>query len=236
MAASKPKFRCRGAADSFIEQRLATGRVAFSLEDLTNETGLSDIAAGFQLLRSNRVVRASPRQPFLLIVTPEHRAVGAPPVTWWLHDYFKWLNQPYYLALQSAAGSFGSNPQALQVTQVMTKIPRRPLEIGRLRIQFFVKQTVDRTPTQLLANAFAPLRVSTPEATVFDLIRYAPRMGGIERMMETIVPLVPLLRATELRHVLEIENEVAAAQRLDFMLEKLKAPKLRNVIKQWLRR
>lgn len=234
MKRSAHKSRQLGAADSFIEQRLAMGRVSFSLAELIKETRLSTIAAIRQLQRLNHVVRVSPRQPFFLIVTPEHWAVGAPPVAWWLHDYFKWLNQPYYLALQSAAGSYGSNPQALQVTQVMTKIPRRPVEIGRLRIQFFVKQMVEQTPTQLLANAFAPLQVSTPEATVFDLIRYAPRIGGIERVVETIVPLVPLLRATELRRVLRIENEVATAQRLGFVLEKLKEPKLANAVKQWL--
>lgn len=63
----------------------------------------------------------------------------------------------------------------------MTKIPRRPLEIGRIRVQFFVKQTVEKTPTQPLANGFAPLQISTPEATAFDLIRYAARIGGIGR-------------------------------------------------------
>lgn len=235
MKHSKSQLRRFGAADSFIEQRLVLGRVAFSMADLVKETGLSATAARFQLLRlGNRVTRVSPRQPFFLIVSPEHRAVGAPPVAWWLHDYFRWLNQPYYLALQSAASSFGSNPQALQVTQVMTKIPRRPLEIGRIRVQFFVKQAVEQTPTQPLANAFAPLLVSTPEATAFDLIRYAARIGGIGRAAETIAPLLPLLRATELRRVLKIENEPATAQRLGFVLEKLRATKLANVVKKWL--
>ena len=65
------------------------------------------------------------------------------------------------------------------MTQVMTRISRRAVEVGRIRIQFFVKHTVEQTPTQPLANAFAPLRVSTPEATAFDLIRYAARIGGI---------------------------------------------------------
>ena len=182
MKQSKPRSRLRGAASAFIEQRLALGRVAFPLADLVKETRLSVTAARNQLLRlENRVTRVSPRQQFFLIVSPEHRAVGAPPVAWWLHDYFQWLGQPYYLALQSAASSFGSNPQALQVTQVMTIIPRRALEIGRIRVQFFVKRTVDQTPTRPVANAFAPLQVSTPEATAFDLIRRAHwrnRSGG----------------------------------------------------------
>jgi hypothetical protein len=53
--------------------------------------------------------------------------MGAPPVAWWLDDYFNWLGHPYYLALQSAAGTYGSTPQALQVTQVMTDSPRRQI-------------------------------------------------------------------------------------------------------------
>ncbi|MEI8064758.1 MAG: hypothetical protein WCH84_11925, partial [Verrucomicrobiota bacterium] len=111
MKQSKPRSRLRGAASAFIEQRLALGRVAFPLADLVKETRLSVTAARNQLLRlENRVTRVSPRQQFFLIVSPEHRAVGAPPVAWWLHDYFQWLGQPYYLALQSAASSFGSNP------------------------------------------------------------------------------------------------------------------------------
>ncbi|MBU6410146.1 MAG: hypothetical protein KGR98_07145, partial [Verrucomicrobia bacterium] len=142
--------------------------------------------------------------------------------------------QPYYLALQSAASSYGSNPQALQVTQVITKIPRRPLEIGRLRVQFFVKQTVEQTPTQPLANAFAPLQVSTPEATAFDLICYAPRVGGINRAAETIAPLLPLMRPADLRRVLTIENDLTAARRLGFVLEKLKATHLAKVVHERL--
>ena len=235
MKQSKSKSRMDGSADAFIDQRLASGRVAFPLADLVKETGLSVTAARNQLLRlGNRVTRVSPRQQFFLIVSPEHRAVGAPPVAWWLHDYFTWLGQPYYLALQSAAGSFGSNPQALQVTQVMTKIPRRSIEVGRIRVQFFVKRTVEQTPTQPLANAFAPLQASTPAATTFDLIRYAARIGGIGRAAETIAPLLPLLRGVELRRVLKIENEPATAQRLGFVLEKLGATQLAKVVQGWL--
>jgi hypothetical protein len=235
MKQSQPKSRMVGSADAFLDQRLALGRVAFPLADLVKATGLSVTAARNQLLRlKKRVTRVSPRHQFFLIVSPEHSAVGAPPVAWWLHDYFQWLGEPYYLALQSAASSLGSNPQALQVTQVMTKISRRAVEVGRIRIQFFVKRTLEQTPTQPLANAFAPLQVSTPEATAFDLIRYAARIGGIGRAAETIAPLLPLMRPAELRRVLKIEDEPATAQRLGFVLEKLRATDLAKVVKNWL--
>ena len=235
MKQSKSKSRMDGSADAFIDQRLALGRVAFPLADLVKETGLSVTAARNQLLRlGNRVTRVSPRQQFFLIISPEHRVVGAPPVAWWLHDYFQWLGHSYYLALQSAASSLGSNPQALQVTQVMARIPRRSLEIGRIRVQFFVKRTLEQTPTQPLANAFAPLQVSTPEATTFDLIRYAARIGGIGRAAETIALLLSLMRPAELRRVLKIENEPTTAQRLGFVLENLGATKLTKIVQDWL--
>jgi hypothetical protein len=229
------KLRRIGAAEAFIDARMALGRVAFSLADLVKESGLSAIAARFQLLRlRGKVVRVSPRQPFFLIVEPEHRTLGAPPAIWWLQDYFNWLERPYYLALQSAASAFGSNPQALQVTQVMTDRPCRAMQVGRIQVRFFVKRGIERTPTQQLAQAPAPLCISTPEATAFDLIRYATRNGGIERAAETIVPLLPVLRARELRRVLEAENEPAIAQRLGFVIEAGGAKKLAKVIYDWL--
>jgi hypothetical protein len=116
----------------------------------------------------------------------------------------------------------------------MTRIPRRSLEIGRIRFQFFVKRTLEQTPIQPLANAFAPLQVSTPEATSYDLIHYAARIGGIGRAAETIAPLLPLMRPAELRQVLRIEDEPATAQRLGFVLENLRATNLAKVVQDWL--
>ena len=214
---------------------MALGRVAFSQAELVKDSGLSPIAARFQLLRlRGKVVRVSPRQSFFLIVGPEHRTMGAPPAAWWLQDYFKWLGHPYYLALQSAASSIGSNPQALQVTQVMTDRPCRALKMGRIQVRFFVKRGIARTLTQQLTRAAAPLCISTPEATAFDLVRYAPSIGGIERAAETIGPLLPLLRGRELKRVLETENETATAQRLGFVLEAHGAKRLAQVVHHWL--
>jgi hypothetical protein len=236
---NKPKHaqepRQIGAAEAFIDARMALGRVAFSLADLTAESGLSAVAAKFQLLRlQGKVVRVSRRQPFFLIVGLEHRSIGAPPAIWWLQDYFTWLGRPYYLALQSAASSFGSNPQALQMTQVMTDRPCRAIKLGRIRVRFFVKGGIERTPTQQLAQAASPLCISTPEATAFDLIRYATSIGGIERAAETIGPLLPVLRARELKRVLEAENEPAVAQRLGFVIEAGGGKKLAQVVYDWL--
>lgn len=234
-AKSASELRRIGAAEAFCDARLALGRVTILLEDLVKKSGLSEIAAKRQLSRlRGKVVRVSPRQPFYLIVSPEHRSMGAPPPNWWLQDYFDWLGRPYYLALQSAASSFGSNPQALQVTQVMTERPCRAIKVGRIQVHFFVKRGIQRTPTQQPAGAVAPLLVSTPEATAYDLIRYAPSIGGIERAAETIRPLLPLLRTRELGRVLDAENEPAVAQRLGFVIEACGNKSLAKVVRDRL--
>ncbi|HEV2210560.1 MAG TPA: type IV toxin-antitoxin system AbiEi family antitoxin [Verrucomicrobiae bacterium] len=229
------KRRLDGAAARFIENQLASGRVAFSLNALVKKTGLSAIAAKNQLLRlGEQVTRVTRVHQFFLIVTPEHRAIGAPPPAWWLDDYFEWLGHPYYVGVQSGAEIYGSSSQALQVTQVVTDAPRREIQVGRIRVQFFVKRRVARTPTRPLANAFAPLRVSTPAATVFDLIRYAARLGGFERAMETLAPIIPLIHVPDLKAVLKAEDEVAMAQRLGYILDIAGKSELADVVERWL--
>jgi hypothetical protein len=196
---------------------------------------LSAIAAKHQLLRlSGKAVRVSPRQPFFLIGGPEHRTMGAPPAIWWLQDYFNWLSRPYYIALQSAASLYGSNPQTLQITQVMTDHPRRTIKVGRVQIRFFVKRNISLTPKQQLPQAPAPLWISTPEATVFDLIQYAGRIGGINRAAETIAHFLPKLRVAGLRQAFNASDATAIAQRLGFVFEAIGAMKLAEAVYGWL--
>jgi hypothetical protein len=80
----------------------------------------------------------------------------------------------------------------------MTNSPRRPLSVGHVRIVCFVKRGIGRASTQQLANALAPTGVSTPATTGFDLVRYAARIGGIGRAIETLRPLLPLVRDADL--------------------------------------
>jgi hypothetical protein len=224
-----------GAAADFINDKLAAGFASFSLDELVAKTGLSVIAARNQLLRLGCLVtRVTPRQPYFLIVPPEHRGVGAPPIDWWLDDYMQWLGHPYYLALQSAAAEHGSSQQAIQETQVITDMPRREILAGLIRVRFFMKTDAHKTVVQKLPGTYAPLVVSTPESTAFDLVRYAQHIGGIERVAETITPMLPLIKVKELRRVLDAENEVTTAQRLGFIIDAIGEVHLAKEIRDWL--
>ncbi len=224
-----------GAALRFVEELAATGRVFFTFDNVLDKTKLSPVAARNQLLRlGHRVVRITPRQHYFLVVPPEHRSIGAPPVDRWLDDYMREIGCPYYLALLSAAATHGSSQQAIQQTQVMTDQPRRDILIGRIRIKFFMKSGVSRTITERAPNAYAPLTISSLESTIFDLIRYAHSLGGIERMAETIKPLIPRVKQGALRRVFDAEQEAPVVQRLGFVLQQVGAERLAGVAHEWL--
>lgn len=221
-------YRLPGVAEGFVDQCFESGRYGFSLSEVVRETGLSERSAKDQLRRLGRTVtRVARWQRFFLIkASASDAALGGPPYDRWLDDYFAWLGHPYYVALQSAAAIHGSQPQALQTIQIMTDVPRREVRVGRQRLRFFVKSSCAASLVQQAPKAFAPMKVSTPEMTVFDLVRYAPRIGGISRVAETILPMLNLLRPPALKSVLEVGGEISAVQRLGFLFEKLGHAKL----------
>ncbi len=226
-----------GAVSRFVDQLQGRGQVTFTLAELAARTGLSGEAARAQLRRlQGRVARVRPRRALFLILNPEQRTMGAPPASWWLDAYFRWLSQPYYLALLSAAAEYGATHQAIQVVQVMTARPLRELRLGRIRVQFFVKADIDDTPVEARAGGFAPLRISTPEATALDLLRYAHRIGGAGRAVETIRQLLPAMRPTRLAAALRAKGELANAQRLGYVLEMLGQDRLARTVGAFLPR
>jgi hypothetical protein len=170
---------------------------------------------------SQRVERLPGRPSAFLIVPPEHRARGAPPVTAWLDAYFQLRDQPYYLGLLSAVALHGSSSQAVQVAQVLTTKPTRPMDIGRLHVDFYVKAHLQQTPLSALAGMPAPLAVSSPAATALDLIAFNHRIGGISRAFEVIADLKSVMTVVGLRAALRAETQASVKQRLGYVLSSL---------------
>ena len=231
----RPAHQASRAALRFIEHRQSMGRAHFTLTELTTATGLTLKAAREQLAHLDKIAtRVSPRQEFFVIVNPEQRPMGAPPVFWWLDEFFKARKQPYYVGLLSAAAEHGSSNQAVQAVQVMTDHPIRDLMVGRLRVQFFVKKRLLDSPTMPLAAAYAPLVISTPETTAIDLLRYAHRIGGVGRAAEVIAGLLGRFRKSSLRKALLSEAETSSIQRLGYVLQELGRAELCDVVADYL--
>jgi hypothetical protein len=141
--------------------------------------------------------------------------MGSPAAVKWLDAYFKWLGQPYYVSLLSAAAVHGSQPQAVQIVQVIVRGKQRPLEIGRIKVQFYQKTSwIEKVPVIQPAGYPSLIRVSSPEATALDLVRCSPRIGGYSRSEETILAMAKLFKAERLRAALDADDQSALGQRL----------------------
>jgi len=221
----------RGAVARLLDSAQARGRLVVSVDELAAACNLSAIAVKRQIAHlADRVVRLPGRPACYLIVPPEHRERGAPPIDQWLGAYFRLRGEPYYLGLLSAAAMHGSSQQAVLVTQVMTSRPMRSIELGRVRIEGHVKAGVGTTPLTELRGLVSPLAVSSPEATSLDLVVFNASVGGIARAAQVIAGLLPVMSSAGMKKALAVETTITVKQRLGYILETVGAPKLAKVV------
>lgn len=210
-----------GQVERFVEATQGRGRYSFEGEELRNEVTLSDDGLKVALRRletAGKLVRPSAKRNFFVIVPPEYRSLGGPPVAWWLDAFMMHLGHAgYYVGLLTAAEWHGSAHYAVQETHVIVPTQVRPIRVGRERIRFVTKADAAMTPVLQKSSEGGSVRVSTPEATAIDLVRYATIAGGPSRIA-TILSEMPL-SARELHNALEIASDVTAAQRLGYLLD-----------------
>ena len=234
-AKGSPKpARPRSLAD-LVDSFQASGRYVLTKEDAARSLETSDAAlkkAVQRLVAKRRL--AVPRRGFLVIVPLEYREAGAPPPSWFLDDLMRFSGQPYYVGLLSAAALHGAAHQQPQEFQVMTSGQLRPLVAGRVRLRFFRKLHLERTPTVEIKTETGSMRVATPEATALDLFRYLEGAGHLGHVVTVLEELAERLDAERLLQVARTDGELANAQRLGYVLEQLGAGETASELAGWI--
>jgi hypothetical protein len=225
----------RGRVARFLDGLQARGDLVVSVDQAARQSALTRIAAQRQLERlAPRATRLPGRPSAFLIVPPEHRLRGAPPVATWLDEYLRAQGQAYYVGLLSAAALHGSSHQAVQVTQVLLRRPRRPITVGKIHLDFYVKSKLELTPLTEIPGLPAPLAVSSPEATALDLIAFSHRLGGMESALEVIKGLEGVMTAKGMRSAIRSGSPVTVLQRIGYVFEMLKFDSLAAVVERAL--
>jgi predicted transcriptional regulator of viral defense system len=212
----------------------ASGRYTFTRAEVERETRLSEasLEAALRRLRARgRIV--SPRRGFHVIVPVEYRSAGAPPPPWFVDELLRFLDQPYYVGLLSAAALHGAAHQQAMVFQVVTDRPTRPARAGRARIAFHVARNLARVPALALPTETGTLRVSTPEATAFDLVRFAAAAGHMSNVATALGELAEKLSPEALAR-LAPEHALSDTQRLGYLLEQVGAGEKAAGLARWL--
>ena len=222
-------------AHDYIADLAATGRYSFTSHDAREALGVSADATRLALGRLARKKRiASPARGFHVILPPEYRSLGCLPAEQFIPNLMRWLNQPYYAGLLSAAQFHGAAHHRPQEFQVMLTRPRRPIRCGRVRVAFIGRTRLSEVAVQNLNTPRGTLQVSTPEATAVDLVGFHRRAGGMDQVATLLTELAELMDPHKLLAAAEIAP-ITWAQRLGYLLESVDAGNLAAPLKDYVR-
>lgn len=220
-----------------MEELLGQGRYTFTREEAARRLGRSPAATYMSLHRLADARRlAMPRSGFYVIVDAQHRAAGTLPAEWFIHELMKDMGRPYYVGLLSAAQIHGAahhQPQEFQV--VIPERAARPIRSGNVLIRFHGKGPFDQSRCQDIKTPTGVMKVSTPETTAWDLVRYSKAAGGLENVATVLSELAEKLDAAKLKQVVKRHGELIVAQRLGYLLDKLGRRELSEGFAAWVK-
>lgn len=208
----------RGLAE-YVDGLQARGQYAFTSDEALHALGCSRDA--FKLAASRQKAKGrivSPRRGLHVIVPVEYRSAGGPPADWYIDALMAFHGQPYYVGLLSAAALHGASHQQPQELQVVTSSPLRSVVAGRARIRFFQRAGVEQVRVVLVKTYTGSVRVSTPEATALDMVRYPHASGGLGNVATVLGELAERMVPEQMAAVMQ-RAEAAHVQRLGYLLE-----------------
>lgn len=215
---------------AFVDDTQAAGRYTFLSSEARDALGVSETALDNAIRRlKDRGRLVAPRRGFLVIVPTEYRAAGAPPPSWFIDGLMRFLEQPYYVGLLSAAALHGASRQQSMVFQVMTDRPTRPAKAGRARIEFHASRTVEDPPAISKQTDTGSMRVSTPEVTAFDLVKFSAACGGWSNVATVLSELAERIDPGLLQALAEV-RKTPEVQRLGFLLDQAGQPRLADAL------
>jgi predicted transcriptional regulator of viral defense system len=193
------------------------------MDEAQKEIGVSRGAfldAAERLQRRGQLIR--PRRGFYVIVPPQYLAMGAPPPEWFIDALMRNERRPYYVGLLSAAATHGASHQAVMEFQVVTDKPLPDIEAGRSRITFSYRKDIAAVSAGIedRKTPAGYMKLSSPELTVFDLVRYPHSGAGLDNVATVLSELAERLQSDKLA-ALSRAFEKAVVQRLGHLFGRL---------------
>lgn len=208
--------------ENWTNQLLAQGKYAFALQQLKAAfPSQSDSAIKSALKRlSDKKNILSIHKGYYLIIPPTYRPKGVLPPTLFLDAFMKELNRPYYLALLSAAAYHGASHQQPQEFFVVTGFPvLRPMQKKGLKVNYISKKEIPSTLIDTRKTEAGYLKISNPVLTAIDLIQYAKRVGGLNRVATVLAELSENIKPGCFDTNLLRQVPVTSLQRLGYLLD-----------------
>ncbi len=219
----------------YVNSLQAKGRYSFTKHEARQATKESESVLKLSLWRLAKKQRVRLiREGFYIIVPLEYAFPGILPPEWFIADLMKFLRQPYYVGLLSAAAIHGASHQQPQEFQIVVPEPIRPIHVGGVSIRFFMKKHLRSSPTVEVKSPTGYLQASDPATTALDLVAYAGRLGGLDRVLTVLQELKERINDDMLVHAASKEKQLAIVQRLGWLLENSGHSGTLNGLSEWL--
>jgi len=212
--------RTKSSLTTYIETLQGRGCYSFLKVDALKALGTNEESFDRdvrRLVHKKRLVVIKPG--FLIIIPIEYKSWGSIPPDWFIKDLMTYLNIPYYVGLLSAAALYGAAHQQPQQFQVITNKVVRRIHKGKANIWFFNKEHIKETPVDELQTQTGRMRVSTPEATALDLVKFYKRAGYLSNVATVLLELAEKLDPKTLIETAKLAHyEWPTIQRLGYLL------------------
>ena len=208
-----------GSVAKYIEGLLQRGQHHFTTHEVANAVGgdINSIARALNRLKAKGEL-ATPKRGFYVAVPPEYRSLGCLPAEQFVPQLMESAEEPYHVALLSAAQFHGAAHQRPQLFQVMVGKPRSSINCGKVHVTFHVRKDLVRVSIVEMKTIRGYMRVSSPEATALELIGYARNAGGLNNVATVLSELAESIVGERLVEEAE-KAPLAWVQRLGFVLE-----------------
>ena len=223
-----------GMLSSIVDEFSARGQFSFTLKEVETPRNSSPAAIKAAIGRLQKKGQiAMPYRGFYVIVPPEYRVIGCLPAEQFIDDLMKYLEEPYYVGLLSAAEYHGAAHHRPQVFQVLVSRARRKIRCGKVLVEFIYRKNVADVATKKRNTPAGTIVVSTPETTALDLVGYERRSGGLDNVLTVLSELAEKIDAKRLLEM-AASSPIAWMQRLGYLLDKLGEEKRANILAEYI--
>lgn len=213
----------RSSLATYMAGLQAEGRIAFTRAEAIEAIGITTPAflkAAARLQKRRMLLH--PRQGFYIAVPPQFLSWGAPPPPWFIDALMRYEGRPYYVGLLKAAELHGATHHAVMEFQVVTDRQLPKIRVGRSWITFQFRKDLKAVRDGVIERKTdtGTMKLSSPELTALDLLRYIHVVGGIDAAATVLTDLGGKIDGAKLA-AMAPHFDRACAQRLGYLLDRL---------------
>lgn len=216
-------LEARSSLSTYLIDLQAEGRLTFTRDEGIRALGVTADAFLKAAARlQKRRMLLNPRHGFYVAVPPQFTSWGAPPPAWYIDALMQHEGRPYYVGLLKGAELHGATHHAVMEFQVVTDQQLRKVRAGRSWITFHFRKDLDSVLDGVVERKTDTgiMKVSSPELTALDLLRYIHVAGGIDAVATVLADLGGKIDGRTLA-ALAVHFDRSCVQRLGYLLDRL---------------